>query len=331
MEGDVNSDNVLDLFQIAPSMLGDEDFGMKFIEEHSEEILSKEGFVRLSKDRLAKILQSDKLTVEETDLFKHLVRWGEAEMKRTQGEGVTLKSVIGDLLKHIRFPIMPISQIAAVVAPSGVLDQKDLVELFSYASVQDENVRKLMPAPGFPTTEREGSSSNSWTWDTKKKGRFVTLSNNNLTATTSGTGGWQGGLILGSKEFKSGDQYWEVKVDNSQSDMIGVASPNINASTDSAYSNCPSQVWFYHYSSGLYGGTVGVKDTSFSMPCTTGDTLGFHLEWNKTNSTYSLHIYKAKRKVGTPFRNIPPPIVPAVELYYSPARVTLVPKVKKPT
>eukprot|EP00456_Euglypha_rotunda_P003441 TRINITY_DN1059_c0_g1_i2.p1 TRINITY_DN1059_c0_g1~~TRINITY_DN1059_c0_g1_i2.p1 ORF type:complete len:196 (+),score=44.36 TRINITY_DN1059_c0_g1_i2:594-1181(+) len=33
MEGDVNKDNVLDLFQIAPAMLGDEEFGLKFIEE----------------------------------------------------------------------------------------------------------------------------------------------------------------------------------------------------------------------------------------------------------------------------------------------------------
>jgi len=279
---------------------------------------------------LAKILQSDKLTIEETELFKHLLRWGEAEMKRTQGEGVTMKSCVGDLLKYIRFPIMPISQIASVVAPSQVLDQKDLVGLFSYASVQDENIRKLLPSPGFPTTEREGSVA-MWTWDTKKKGRFVTLSNNNLTATTSGTGGWQGGLILGTKEFKSGDQYWEVKVDQSQSDMIGVANPNINSSTDSAYSNCASQVWFYHYNSGLYGGTIGTKDTSFTTSVATGDTLGFFLEWNKSNSTYNLHIYKQRSRIGTPFRNIPPPLVAAVELYYSPARVTLVPKVKKPT
>jgi len=113
--------------------------------------------------------------------------------------------------------------------------------------------------------------------------------------------------------------------------MIGVASPSINPETNSAYSSCSSQVWFWHHSNGLYGGTVGVKDTSFSSTVTTGDTLGFALTWNKTNSTYDLSIYKARKLIGTPFRNIPPPLVAATELYSSPARVTLDTKAKKPT
>jgi len=326
MEGDVNKDNVLDLFQIAPTMLGDEEFGLKFIEENADEIVKSDAFTRLSKDRLAVILKSDKLAIEEIDLFKGLQKWAEVEAKKTESKD--LKLVVKDLIKLIRFPTMEINQVASVVAPSLLLEQAQLVTLFSYVSVPDEKVRALLPDPGFPTAPREGGAS-SFAWDTKKHGRNVTLSNNNLTAQTSGSS-WYNGLVLGNKEFKAGNHYWEIKLDHSTDDMVGVVSPSINPDASSAYSSCPTQCWFVHHGSGTYGGSIGVK-TSLDCGARTGDTLGFGLTWNKTTSTFDMAVYKNKRIVGTPFRNIPGPLVAAVELYSSPARCTLDSKAKKPS
>jgi len=223
---------------------------------------------------------------------------------------------------------MEINQVATVVAPSGLLEQTQLVGLFSYVSVADEKIRSALPNPGFPTAAREGGTT-GWTWDPKKHGRNVTISNNNLTAQTSGSS-WYNGLALGNKEFKNGNHYWEIKLDHSSDDMLGVVSPTINYDASSAYSSLSSQCWFIHHGSGTYGGSVGIK-SSLDCSAKTGDTLGFSLTYNKTSNTFDMGVYKNKKLLGTPFRNIPSPVVAAAELYSSPARCTLVTKVKKPT
>jgi len=330
MTGDINKENVLDLFQIAPTMLGDEDFGMKFIEENTEDVLASDKLLNLTKARLGKILQSDKLSIEEAELFKHLLRWGKSELKKTEGkENVTLKSVLDDLIKYIRFPIMPVSMLATVVAPTGLIDQKDLVGLFSYCSVPDPSLRKGMSDPGFPTTEREGSQKD-FVWDLKKKGRSVTLSNNNLTGQMSGSS-WQGGLLMGNREFKTGDQYWEIKVDAGYEVMVGVAHPSIAPENmNSVYSNNPSQVWFFYRCGNLYGGSGSTQDSSGIQTFTTNDTVGVYLQWNKEAKMYDMTFYKNGIRLGTFFKRIPPPVVAAVELYTSTDRVTLNSKSKKP-
>jgi hypothetical protein len=310
-------------------MLGDEEFGLKFIEEHAADVLASDAFVKLSKDRLTVILKDDKLAVDEIEVFKALQRWAEAEVKRSQVEGSDVKSVVKDLIKYIRFPTMEINQVATVVAPSGLLEQTQLVGLFSFVSVTDEKIRSLLPDPGFPTNPREGGGGSAFAWSTTKKGRNVTLSNKDLTATTSGSS-WNNGLVLGNKEFKNGNHYWEVKIDHSTDDMVGVASPSIPHDVSSAYSSYASQCWFVHHGSGTYGGSVGIK-SSLDCGARTGDTLGFSLTWNKTSSTFDMGVYKNKKLIGTPFRNIPPPVVAAYEFYSSPARATLDCKAKKPT
>jgi len=286
--------------------------------------LRTDSFVKLSKERLGLILKSDRLAIDEIDLFKALQLWAAAEAKRTQTDA---KSAVKDLIGFIRFPTMEITQVASAVAPSGLLEQSQLVGLFSYVSVPDPSLREKMPDPGFPTRARAGGSG--FTWDTKKHGHNVTLSNNNLTVTTSGSA-WANSLCLGTKEFKSGNHYWEIKIDYSNDDMAGVCKPDINSDGSSVYSSCPSQVWFVHHGVGIYGGTVGTK-TSVDCNSRTGDVLGFALSWNKLNSTFDMSVYKNKKLVGTPFRGIPPPVVAAYELYGSPAKATLDSKARKPT
>jgi len=112
--------------------------------------------------------------------------------------------------------------------------------------------------------------------------------------------------------------------------MVGVASPNIPYDVASAYSTYTSQCWFIHHGSGTYGGTVGIK-SSLDCGARTGDTLGFSLVFNKNTSTFDMSVYKNKKLVGTPFRNIPSPVVAACEFYSSPGRTTLDCKAKKPS
>jgi len=58
------------------------------------------------------------------------------------------------------------------------------------------------------------------------------------------------------------------------------------------------------------------------------DVIGIHLAWNKTNSTYDMSWYKNRVFISTVYRNIPIPVVGAVELYSG--SQTLDTNVKKP-
>jgi len=158
MEADVTIENVLELFQIAPSLLDDKEFGLKFIEEHADEVLEQEAFERLSKSRVMTILEDDNLGVDEWPLFQAVLRWGKAECKRQEKKsdsGDDLRAVLADLLPMIRFPAMELEDIASNVAPSGILSQDQLLDLFKYVSTKDEK-EKSNTACGFNTTSRAG-------------------------------------------------------------------------------------------------------------------------------------------------------------------------------
>jgi len=325
LEGDVNKDNALDLFILGPAMLGQEDFGLPFIEENAEEIINTDAFLKLPMERLKVLLKSDKLAIEEIDLFKAVTKWVKSNEKK---DGYDSKAVSKDVVSLIRFPILEVGDLASIVAPSGLIEQPQLVQLFSYCAVPAE-ARAALPKPPFPDVAREGGRA--FAWDPVKKGRNVTFSNNNLTARASGSS-WTGGIFIGNKVFTKGHQYWEVKIDNSQNDMIGVAAPDVNISGDYCYSNQPTKVWFVQYPGSTYGGTATgtVRNGSIGQSFTTGDTMGFSLVWDEKTKTYNMDIYRNKSKIGTPFQKMAPPLVACVEFYSSPAQVTLNSKAKKP-
>jgi len=318
MQGDVNADNVLDLFQIAPTLLGDEEFGLKFIEEHTEKVIEHEAFTRLSKDRLLVLLKSDRLSAEEVKIFQAVQKWAEAEKKR---RGDAAKADIAEVVTQVRFPTMEVAHIASTVTSSGLLEQAQLVQLFSYCANPDEKWRSSQSLP-FPTKPREGTG---WTWDDKKKGPNVVLSNKNMTAQMNGSS-WNGGLICGNKVFNNGTHYWEVKCEYGTSSMTGVVSAAINFAGSSCYSNQSSQIWFSQFSGSCYGS----YQSSVSLSVGTGGTAGFLLEWSDSTKFFSLTLYRDGYRCGTPFNRIPAPVVAAVEFYTSGDRCTLNTKAKKP-
>jgi hypothetical protein len=318
MQGDVNADNVLDLFQIAPTLLGDEEFGLKFIEENTEKVIANDAFTRLSKDRLLVLLKSDKLSCAEIDIFKAVQKWAEAQKK---AGGEESKADIDAVMKQVRFPTMEVAHIASAVASSGLLEQAQLVQLFSYCANPDEKWRATQVMP-FPVKPREGTG---WQWDDKKKGTNVALSNKNLTAQMNGSS-WNSALVMGNKQFNNGTHYWEVKIEYGGSDMIGVCSPSVNPTGSNCYSNQSSLIWFAQYSGSCYGN----YQSSISLSATTGQTVGLLLQYDEGSKFFSLTFYRDGYRVGTPFTRIPAPVVAAVEFYTSADRCTLNTKAKKP-
>jgi len=231
----------------------------------------------------------------------------------------------GGTRRHLprSIPVHEVADIASKVATSGLLAQEQLVSLLTYCAVPDKS---LLPSPGFPTQPREGGV---WTWDKDKKGRNIVFENKNLTARCNGSS-WQGGLIMGTKLFTKGTHYWEVTIDHSTNDMVGVVSPDVAYSGDSVYSNQGAKCWFIHHSGSTYGGTRGTKQSYTGGSFSHGTVVGQLLEWDEKSSTFSLTYFYNKVRKGTPYSRIPPPVLASCELYSSPARVTLNSKAKKP-
>jgi len=139
MEMDVKIENVCELFEIAPKLLGDHEFGLKFIEENTEEIIKQESFLKLSKERLRDLLQSDKLSAEEGLLFDAVLKWADAKSEKHK---VDKKDLLKDIKKLIRFPLMDVTKVASSVSSSGLLTQDELLSVFQYVSVSDEKKKR---------------------------------------------------------------------------------------------------------------------------------------------------------------------------------------------
>jgi len=157
LTNDLSIENALNMYVVAPDLVSDPDFGIDFIAENMEELLETDGFVTLPLDRLIRLLQSDKLEVEEVLLFKAVQKWAVAELKR-QGKSTDIsdvRNILTNVLPLIRFPTMEMEHIASVVAPSQLLGEQQLLELFTYNSMTEERLKEKIKV-AFPTQPREG-------------------------------------------------------------------------------------------------------------------------------------------------------------------------------
>lgn len=137
MENDLTAENVCEMFQLATTLLGNDKFGLSFIEENTEDVLESDAFLQLDRAHIRTILLDEALTVDEFPLFQALIKWGKAELKRQRihEDRDSIRSILSDLLPLIRFPNMALSEIAAHVTPSQLLEQDVLLSLFKYLSI----------------------------------------------------------------------------------------------------------------------------------------------------------------------------------------------------
>ena len=112
----------------------------------------------MDKDTLAYLLLRPSMNAKEVELFKialelvrnmincipqnHIkkipdvnrtigvCRWGKIQVNH--GAAFTVNRALADILPLIRFPTMTLNEFAAVVAPTDLLPQSTLVEIFTY-------------------------------------------------------------------------------------------------------------------------------------------------------------------------------------------------------
>jgi hypothetical protein len=149
MEKDVTVDNACELFEMAPKLLGDEEFGLPFIRENMTEVLASPAFLKLSRPRLEYLIKDDALAADESAIFKGVLEWAKVEATRqgfdSKGDSKgdeKINELVKDFLPHIRFPLMTMEDIVSLVQPTNLLDQKQLLELFQYVALSDDEKDK---------------------------------------------------------------------------------------------------------------------------------------------------------------------------------------------
>lgn len=92
----------------------------------------------------------DTLRIREAKIFSAVLRWSEAECIRRQlpVTPTNQRTVLGRAFNAIRFPLMSVEEFAMGPAQSGLLDDREIVQLFLYFTVNPK------PNVGFLDTPR---------------------------------------------------------------------------------------------------------------------------------------------------------------------------------
>ncbi|XP_021349041.1 BTB/POZ domain-containing protein 6-like isoform X2 [Mizuhopecten yessoensis] len=109
-------------------------------EESASDVLKSAGFAYLCKGCVHELIASDYLAVDEEVVYEAVTRWAEAECGR-QKVAVTdenRRMCLGDLIYHVRFPVMNAEYFCSHVFQQSVLSNDELVEIHRYIHSQGQ-------------------------------------------------------------------------------------------------------------------------------------------------------------------------------------------------
>lgn len=159
LDESMQCDDAIESFVNLAASLGLPELGWGYIRNNYSVVLKSQKFLEIPKERLAVLLSDDELACPEVTIFDGLMRWGRAACRKAKLDDTNqnVKEQIKDLLPHIRFPLMTFEQLKTVVASAEVLGAEEMVELYSYVHVEDEDTFDYtLPYPRHP---RSGSWS----------------------------------------------------------------------------------------------------------------------------------------------------------------------------
>ncbi|XP_046346950.2 BTB/POZ domain-containing protein 6-like [Haliotis rufescens] len=116
---------------------------LTLIKDTGERSLQSSGFLTLRQGLLQLIVESDDLSAEEHVIFNAVNCWAEAECRR-QGREVTpeiKRTVLGETLLKVRFPLLKQRFLARDVKASGLLTEQERLTIFEYIGCPDNDVK----------------------------------------------------------------------------------------------------------------------------------------------------------------------------------------------
>ncbi|PAV82510.1 hypothetical protein WR25_19768 [Diploscapter pachys] len=118
---------------------------LEIIDKSTNDALNGEGFTEIDQETLCAVLSRDTLRVREASLFHAMVRWASEECRR-KGLDVNpnnKREALGRALNLIRYPLMTVEEFAQGPAQSGLLSDRQALDLFLHFTVNPK------PSSGF--------------------------------------------------------------------------------------------------------------------------------------------------------------------------------------
>jgi BTB/POZ domain-containing protein 1/2 len=130
---------------------------LETIDKNTTDALSAESFADIDMETLCVVLERDTLGIRECKLFTSVTKWAVAECGRRtiQGSPENIRVVLDRALHLIRFPLMSVEEFAIGAAQSGVLLDREVVELFLYFTVNPKPSVAFLDNPRCCMTGKE--------------------------------------------------------------------------------------------------------------------------------------------------------------------------------
>ena len=131
LEANLASENVFILLKQAVRFV-EEELVKKcwdLIDLNTADVVASDAFVDVDKATLAELVKRESLNVQEVDLFKAVLKWGEAECSRKEIEAnpKNNRAVVGNAIYQIRFASMTPQEFAQNASQSGILTPEEMI------------------------------------------------------------------------------------------------------------------------------------------------------------------------------------------------------------
>jgi len=294
---------------------------LEYVEMYCDELIKQPKWLELPQGVMIEILKRDGLNAPEVDLFEALCEWGKKQTKSTETE--SLKPVLEPLLPHIRFPTMELQDLAVKVERMKLLDQNQLLALFTYVGAKATT--KLDPSLKFNAKPRKARLPiGTFTWDDSKKGPSLMIlkdSNGKTVRQTTGANKWN---TISTKQWVSkGVHIIKFRIDNDSRShwiFLGVISKAYNRYEDmsNGYIGASGDSWGWSNGAGssyLYPGS-----RSYGRSFSQGDVIEMTVNMNDKTISYKIN---DGQSFGQAFTGLSEEVAVAVTLYDESDQVSL--------
>jgi len=289
----------------------------EYFDVFTSKMITIDEFFALDAKFLKRILARDTLTIKEIELFEAVVKWGKTQMKQEDPKPEELATALSDILPLIRFPTMSMTDVAAKVAASGLIDSDQILKLYTFMGTKEEQ-RDSIKVP-WKHKPRVGRRPPNWfSWDPSKKGTNITLSNENMVA-SMGTASWQ--TVIGDIELSSGVHEFEIVLDqydttNSYNVVVGV----VPSGTDGSLSNPLGYTGNQGF--GFITGNGQKCNNSYPSYYGTACYQGAVIKTRLDLDNHTIEWFVNDASAGVAYTNVYGPVRPALSLIQN-QRVTL--------
>lgn len=133
------------------------DLCLDTIDKNTTEAFAADGFSDIDLSTLIAVLGRDTLRIREAKLFQAIQRWAEAECLRLHipVTGENQRGALGRALSLVRFPLMTVEEFASGAAQSGILTDRETVQIFLYFTVNPKPPINFLDIPRSCMTGKE--------------------------------------------------------------------------------------------------------------------------------------------------------------------------------